>query len=725
MWNQFEQDRNFLKTQYQNPAWEKESGEDPDQLRCRCREIAKEYASPAIAKAKMMAYLLDHGQISINPRDWFQGKLNHGSIITDIRKEWISSVEAGPMKPLLEKHHPATVGGAISGLYDFSHVAPDWDAILHLGVPGLLKRLEMQAKRPHLSKEQQNFYTAGIITYQAFSRYLIRLSQAAKAYEEEFPKMGAVSQALYHLSCSTPKTLLETMELSYLFYYLQTWVEGDNLRTLGQIDRLYFPFYHHDLESGAYTEEELQELIDYFYYEFYAVGAIANSPFCLCGKNADGTAYWNPLSTVLLKEYIKCNVDDPKIHIRYSPELPSAFIRLAISAIIGGTNAIVFMNDSVVIDGLMKLGISREDALRYAPIGCYEPAVSGKEIPCSCAGRINLAKAVEYVMNHGTDAITGEQVFSPWEQPKSYEEFLAQIRCSIAQMVSDTMELINGYEDSYPKMNPSPLLSSTMEECVNRGQDVYEGGAKYNNTSICIFSIADLVDSVVAVKRLIFEEKRLSFSEFSHILQQNWEGAELLRLQCSNHLPKYGNHDPEADAVMQELIAPIPALINGKPNHRGGVYRCGMFSIDWYQGFGAKTGATPNGRRRGEWLSKNLCPSVGKDKNGVTAWINSVTQLDYSQVPNGAVLDVLLHSSAVQGEEGYRAILGILTAFFRQGGMAIQFNILNPTQLKQAQKHPEQYANLQVRLCGWNVYFTHLSKGEQDEFIRRAEHSAQ
>ena len=723
-WNRFEQDKDKLKNQYTNVIWNESSGLSPDELIKRCNSICEKMddSSKMLVKSRLVEFVLENAQISVNPDDWFQAKLNHGSVITNIRANWIKDVEANEMKALADENLQATINGAYTGLYDFSHVTPDWSNIISLGVVGILKKVE-EAQKTSVNQEQKEFYQACVIVYNALIRYIKRMADEAEILSESNPKMALVAQSLMNITKAAPQNMLEAMQLMYIFYYVQTWIEGENVRSLGGLDLLLYKFYIKDLKGGKYSEENLRELIDYFYYELYAVAANSNSPFYLCGKNADGTHFINDLTYVLFEEYVKCNVHDPKVHIRYSKELPYDFIKMVLRAIIAGNNSIVFMNDDVAISSLEGLGIPHKDALNYVPVGCYEPAVMGKEVPCSCAGKINLLKTVELVMNGGKDSITGKKILENVRCVESFEEFYFAVKEALSFFVERTMEIINSYEKSYMQINPSPLMSATMDECVTQGKDAYSGGAKYNNTSISVFGIADIVDSVISVKKTVFQDKTMPYDDFCNIVKNDWKNEELLRVKCKNTYPKYGNGNEEADNIMTDLVKYICSLINNKPNARGGVYRCGFFSINWYQYFGQHTGATPCGRKSGDWLSKNMSPGIGNDKNGVTALINSVTKIDYTKIPDGTVLDLMLHSSAVKGEEGAEALYGILKTYIKQGGMAIQFNVLNPQTLRAAQLKPEFYPNLQVRLCGWNVYFVNLSKEEQNEFIQKCEHS--
>ena len=357
--------------------------------------------------------------------------------------------------------------------------------------------------------------------------------------------------------------------------------------------------------------------------------------------------------------------------------------------------------------------IEEKDAKNYVPIGCYEPAVWGKEIGCTGNGGANLGKAVELVITGGVDLNSGKQIGVKTGEIKTYEDFISAIKTQIKFMAESGMNYIRQIEKYYGEIGPDPLLSATYDNSVETGVDVYEGGAAYNNSSFYFYCIASLVDSVCAVKRLVFEENRVMFAELCEILRNNWEGNERLMLIAKNIPEKYGNNNAVADKITKDITDYCATLINNKPNSRGGVFKASLFSIDRFVYFGSKTMATPDGRKAGEVLSKNLCATVGQDKNGITALINSATEINHTLLPNGTVLDVVLHPSAISGDDGLHAFFTLLKTYINKGGMALHGNVFNPEDLKKAQQNPEKYKNLQVRVCGWNAYFVNLSKNRE------------
>ena len=729
IWGNFEKDRADLSKQYSEPHWDEQSGMNAEDLRAACLQIerANKGQSRMVAKSLMFDTVLREAQIQVDVRDFFPDLLNHDRLLFRIRDRWIRDLRREQIADVLKEHEAGQTGLSYTGNTDFSHCSPDWDAIVRLGFTGLLARVQAAHARGGLNEEQDIFYTAAERVLTASIALAGRLADAVEAKGNGDEKAALIAKSLRSLTVGAPQNILEAMQLSMLYRMLQSAVEGEAIRSVGGLDRMFYSFYKRDIENGTFTEAQIRELFRYYFWKFYSMKVTANMPFYLGGRLADGSSGINELSYLIVEEYGSLNVDDPKIHIRWYDEIPHDFVSLVLTSIRNGRNSFLFINDNVVEEALVSIGESPEDARNYTVIGCYEPAALGKEIPCTCAGRVNMVKALLTVMNGGVDAYTGEKVGKVCADPDSYatfEEFFDAVKEQIAAFAEGSMDLIRAYEANYPVITQAPLLSATFEECVERGVDAYAGGAKYNNSSVVAFAVANTVDGLTAVKKLVFDEKRYTLSELADILNRDWEGNEMLRREILQKYPKYGNGHPEVDALSAELVDFVASCINGQPNGRGGVFRLGLFSIDYRITFGARTGATIDGRRSGEMLAKNMGAVTAMDKEGITALIKSVTAIDYKKVPDGTVLDAMLHSSAAEGESGLGAMHALLKTYMESGGFALQFNVLSPEVLHAAQKEPEKYATLQVRLCGWNVYFTELSKAEQDELIKQCENAS-
>ena len=300
---------------------------------------------------------------------------------------------------------------------------------------------------------------------------------------------------------------------------------------------------------------------------------------------------------------------------------------------------------------------------------------------------------------------------------------LYQAYCdNLQKLTMEAILLTAASESRTPYRAAAPLYSATMASCVEKGGDAYSNmAARYNNSSLYAVGIGTVADSLYAIRHLVYEAKMLTLPQLIEILDSNWEGQEALRAYIRNKLPKYGNNDPRVDDIAVDVARRMADAVNGAPNGRGGIFRLGLWSIDFRYEMGKRTAATPDGRRNGETFSQNASATFGMDREGITSHILSAVKMPGEDAVDGCVMDMELHSSAVSGENGDRMLLATLKTFMEQGGQTAHYNVLNAEVLKDAQLHPEKYTSLQVRVCGWNADFTKMTKREQDEFIARAE----
>lgn len=720
----FLRDRQLLAQEYKTDNWSCASGMGVEELREKCALMRDEWeAFPQIrTKAEMAAYVLEHVQVEVNPFSLYADKFNHGNILEKYREKKIRESKTKELRQMIEKYKNLQEARAFTGWSDFGHICPDWDYALHNGFTGILRKLQEQLNNPRLTDDQRLFYASSEIVYQAVLQLVGRFAVEAEKRKAEHPNMPLVAASLKNLTVTEPRTLHEAIQFILLYYEIQNHIDCADVRSLGCLDALLNDYYQRDREAGRITEADAKTLIKYFLFKLFSKNILANIPFALGGTGRDGKNLTNEMTFLILKEYIALDINDPKIHIHFNEKTDEKIIQMVLESIAAGKNSFVFMNDAVVEASFAKLGIDAEEAHNYMVVGCYEPCVYRKEIPSSCNGRINIPKAVELAVSNGIDMLTGNVLVPPFEkEAECFEDLMERVRGILKYFSDCCIDIINIHEKNYPRVMSSPFFSAAFEESMKKGVDIFAGGAKYNNSSINAFGLATAVDSLMAVKKTVFEEKLLTLGEFADILRQDWEGHEQFRLRCKSRYPQYGTNDREADAIMVELCNSLASYINGRQNGRNGIYRMGTFSIDWRFEFGMHTGASADGRKAGETLSKNMSAVNSCVRGGVTSLINSVTKLDFSNIPNGTVLDIMLHKSCVDGSDGVEALKGLLLTYMKKGGIAVQFNVLNPEDLRKAQEQPENYRTLQVRLCGWNVYFVDLSRKEQDEFILQLE----
>ncbi len=658
------------------------------------------------ADCDMIIQLLDNCEITIPKEKEFFVEINCDGV-----KNYISNMRSYSFATKLRAkgYDKGEKTKSYIGLFDYSHTCPEWDVILGVGIVGLKKRVETYLKYS-FDEKKIKFYKKEIEVYDAVLRFIDRC--ADKAFECGKERMA---KGLKNLTVAAPSNLFEALQTTIVYYVLQHSIEGTFLRTLGKLDRLLYAFY--EKEDKALAKELLYSYIA----EIDTLRAPANIPFAIGGTKMDGSCAVNELTYLLLKAYRKVPTSNTKLHLLCAPNTPEDLIKYAFDGIKEGHNSIVMMNDEVIIKGLVKLGAEYEDAFDYHVVGCYECGAKN-ELTCTCNGRVNLVKAIETTLNKGREMYSEELVglensgnFETFEA--FFNEFLRQTKC----FCENTMEMINLYEEEYYRTHSSPIMNATFTSALSKGADLYGGyAAKYNTSSIDIVGLATVVDSIIAIKKLVWEDKTLTLSELVEILKSDWEGHEPLRLFVKNKFAKFGQNNPEVDVYATIITEYLNSIITGVPNVKGGKYRFALISINWCMEFGKLTAASADGRHKGETLSQNTSASFGADKEGATAHLLSLTAIDATNLPNGCIADIDLHSSAVQGEAGTNAMYATLRTYFEKGGLSVHYNVLNTDVLKKARENPELYPNLQVRLCGWNVLFSSLSNEEKDLFIARS-----
>lgn len=702
----FHFNREKMTNQYEI-FYKKANTEKAKELYGRIQEIYYGENSKTVGFGKAVKYYFENVELFINPADIFADIANDAYSPVCLRnEEYQNHIKASDSLTIRKE-------GAILAEADFGHTMPDWNRVFELGITGILDEANHYSSVSCLSEEQKNFYISVQYAYEGIIIYVNRLAKMCE--NNKSPNTRFALKNLKALAAGKPTTLAEAMQLYFIYYSVQYLTQGNSLRSLGAVDDLLYPYYEHDINAGVCSEDDVRELIKYFLFKWNSRQILANMPFNLCTRT-------NQLTYLILEEYIMLNVPDPKIHIKCSEATTDKAYAMIMNSIRLGNNSFVFVNDKIVKNALIKAGIEPQDAEDYTLIGCYEASASGKEIPCTLNGRINMPMAVECVLNRGrkfdSDNVIGTDYGDLFS---TFEEFYNAVKLQLKAWSEVAITEINRIEEQYPDIIQAPILSATYESCMKNGKDAYSGGAKYNNSSICIFGIATIVDELTAIKKAVFEEKIISLSDLKTVLKNNWANEELLRKTMRDKYPKYGNNISEADELAKDLSEYVSQCINGKANGRGGIYRMGIFSIDWIIEYGKQLGASADGRFAGEAVSKNLSASVGMDRKGVTGIINSATKIDFTDTPNGSVLDLHLHPSAVAGEEGICIMVSLLKTYFSKGGFAMHINVIDPETLKAAQKNPEKYKNLQVRLCGWNVYFTDLDTEMQNNLIQSME----
>ncbi len=675
----FDELRPKLEKQYENAVYSTENCWSETQLReaWDAHKQQNPEEDRILSRAFLIALILRHAPIGLEPFNPFPGKFKTFGLLQE-------DMEAGGR--LAEKKVPgvicwrADMTNGIGWMIDRSHVAPDWKRLFQLGLNGLIERA---------ANGTSPFHKAVVMVYEALAEFCRRVAAV-----NGNPVYAEIAE-------HPPRTLYEAFALAYVLHDAIEF-SGEEVRTMGRFDSLYIDFYRKDLEEERLTRETAKELIKFFWIAFYA--RYQGKRF---GKNFCFGPDFNELSMLGMETYYELNTVDPKLSVLVTKEMPQEFAELYARCIRDGRTAIVSLNYQVVVDGMVRHGRKPEDAAEFVPIGCYEPAVAGKEISLSGQTHLYLPIPVLSVINSGREYGTFN------EFKTAYFEEIRRV-CDIMREQQTLCDLAWKY------CNPVPLLSGTFDSCIERGRDISDAGAQYNTTGCVCSYFADAVDSLEAVRYMVYEKKLCTLTELRNILQDNWKGHERLRSGVMRQPAKWGNNNPETDALGVELASFVSRLLSNLPNGRGGYFYPSLYGQLVVER-GKEVGALPSGRLAGEPMSKNMDAVIGMDRNGITALMDSVLKVDMRQFPCGTCLDIMLHPTSVRGDDGIQILVSIIRTFIAHGGSGIQFNIFDANILRDAQAHPEKYENLQVRVCGWNVKFTDLTPEAQETFIRQAD----
>lgn len=701
------------------------TGMDPDLVRTNILENDKKYLdrSHFIRKARALEFALDNTRIDCDNRDIFPAinctdrPVEKALVLTWYREVFKEILpEVGIRMDLQHKN-------GVSLLYpDYCHTLPIWETIFSVGFTGVLAEVRAakakKAAEKELTQDEIDFYEGIEITYVAMLRFFGRLAELA----EKTPGCEEMGKALRTIQNGPPTTFYEAMMADLLYFIISEHMDAVNVRSCGHFDRLFWPFYKKDMERGV-SEETLKTQLAHFFLQFVAIGCYYGQPVYIGGTDENGNTEVNHLSYVFLEVYDNMKIVTPKVQIKYNPRTaPKEFTRKVLDMIRRGHNSLAFVSEDHIRKCLLSHGITEKDIVHADLKGCYEFLPHGGMD--SEDQQLNLLKPLEFALHGGKDALTGDLVGLECKVDyPTFDDLMAEYKRQLQYLIEVSMDLVNAFEGYMTYMNPQPLQAATFPKALEMAVDLNSGSGTTNNTYMCLGGTASIADALTAIKKFVYTQKRFTLEELISILDSNFEGHEDVWQLLNNDPDKYGNNLDLPDGLAQEVLSFATGLINGKPNApaRKGYWGCSTHIARGIYDHGKKTAASADGRRRGEELSKNLSPTLGKNRNGVTAAVLSMTKIDPLTVQLNPSLDAAFSLSAVKGEDGLDAMHSILDTFVALGGDVMQMNVANAEVLRQAQKTPEQYKDLQIRVSGWSVHFNEVNKEEQDGFIKQAE----
>lgn len=727
LWNRFKQDREFLDL-YANPHFDPATGvvEEKEAMEAISRIEGK---SHAIVKAKACAFVLEHCAVDVNPKGWFGAnfagrvpKYVHGAnrALAQLTSRWYKEqIEIHGVQQVLDDMSESKAGAGAHGP-DHAHWVPDWDSALHLGFSGLRERARNYRNNfAQLSQAQKDYFDSIEIMLTSCIRFVGRLADLAEERIGEDERMPLRVKCLRQLEMGAPRDIYEALQFIYLFHLIGQFVDMAQVRSLGDIDRMLYPYYLKDLYRGAYTKEQIKELFQYFFILYDFQNHKYNQPVSVGGVDIFGKPAFTELTDIILDAYFEAELSNLKIHIFVNEETPDAVLLKTMDMIRQGRGSFVYMNTDVGVKAMEKVYHQPIAPHMLGSQGCYNFNV--KAFPQHAnQTRINLPKAIELAFFEGVDPLSGHEIgvkTMPAEEMKSFDDFKQAFETQMDHLTQKHLEVSDFCDSVMSIINPTPLFSSTYEFSLKEGRDCFEFGP----SSILMMGLGTTADCLMMVKKHVFDLKDCTMAELKAALRADWEGHEELRVRLYSDPEKYGNNLDAPDAFAVELSNNMIRRVTGRKNKRGSEFVCHFETIDRCFRSGRMTGATPDGRKARTPFSKNLNAAFGQDRKGLTAMMLSACKLDATLMPIGAPVDFMLHSSATKGKEGLEAMVQLLRSFCRMGGYALQGNVLDGKMLREAQKNPERYRNLQVRVSGWNWNFVDMVKEYQDIFIMQAE----
>ena len=684
------------------------------ELERRLDEIERETEGrpEIVVRAKSLAMMFDNVRLAVNTNDLFVHWHPDGSLLplrkVKREKEFVAR------SPGLRDVVPAMNRiGAFKSKLDTSHTCPDWQSIIELGPTGLAERARRR-KTTARTDEERIFLDCVAEVYKALSRECLRWAAFA-----ELKGMKDVAAVLRENAAHEPRTFREALQWALVYDRAQE-TEGEDVRSQGIFDRLFLKYYRDDIAAGRETRESAKRLMADFYTRFHSQQHPNNKNITFGGYGQDGEPVWNELTELGFEVFRELGRICPKLTYRFGAKTPRWQIEKVSQCIAEGKNSIVFACEETMAETFKRRGKSAEDICDYVLVGCYEPGICGREVVASMSLDVNLAKPLEAVFNSGK-TFDGVRIGPDCELPNDGAEFEREYLRQLDAMLVTALESTRTLEQHWYELNPAPLHSGAFRDCIANARDYSQGGCTYNSSGVDCSGLGTVADSLAAVSYVVDERKLVTMEELRDALIAEWKGHEELRLRAMRQAPKWGNNNDRVDVVAKRVYDALVKRINATPNGHGGFFQAGLWSIDLDVPFGKRTAATPDGRHRGDGLSRNNVATAGCGKEGPLALMHSNLKLDLAESPDGHIMDIILPMSVAKRTTAAKDIAAILSTYFKRGGQCLHLNCFDSALLREATAHPEKYPDLQVRVCGWNVRWNDLSPQEKRHFIATAE----
>jgi pyruvate-formate lyase len=747
-------------------------------LRCRVREVMEQalvkwdcpariddrYMSEPLAVRKARAIALKLSQM---PTDLWDGQLIAGSMTLEhprLHAEW------GFPDYTTETERAEARQRGLSIHSIFGHIVPDYPRLLRKGLRGIIA--EVEAQRPDAETAEENaFLDSVVVAVEAVMDYAERLAARCEAEANALAgrsecgtraaELRQMAANLRQVPSGQAQTFWQALQSVWLLHMIFHCTMNGN--ALGRLDQYVWPYLRADLEARRIDIDGAGELVDCFCLKFnerakttedqrpearepeqvdptrrtrhYTSSQIGTrrdgldatnhwlQNIVIGGLTPDGADGTNPLTFLLLEGYRRNKMTNPLVTARVHRESPDELIRHVCEVLKDGGGMPAMFNDEALIPALERLGIPSPDAHDYTNDGCWEVIIPGRTN--FVFQRLSLMLCLEWALNRGRSRLDGAQQGIDTGDPGGFssfdgvwQAFLTQLDAMIGRVVRRVVESI----DDRSTIAPVPLLSALIDGAIESRRDMTAGGSKFRTFGMLAESAAYAIDSLTAIKTMIFEEKQASMADLCDALDANFEGYAHLRKKLMT-APKYGNDNEQADCVGRDVIDAFTAIVARHAEAHKSLVRfpCGVATFSWYIGIGEGLGASPDGRLSGEPVSSNFSPALGRDLEGIPSAILSYSKMHHDKLPAGGPLDLRLARKLVEGDEGIERMAALVRSFVDTGGSMMTLTVVDTEELRAAQREPENYRSLRVRMGGWCAYFTMLSREQQDHHIRRQE----
>jgi formate C-acetyltransferase len=631
-----------------------------------------------------------------------------------------------------------SVTGTASG---FGHVIVDYEKALRRGFRAIIAEArDLLAETPPDDEEGRAFLQGVILSAQGIIRWAERYAELAEAQaaREADPtrrkELECIARTCRRVPAEPARDFREALQ-SFWFVHLAMHIEqyGWSI-SAGRFDQYIYPYYRQDLDRGTLSRSEAWELLLNLWVKFMEnvgtqVKATTFQNLTLGGQDAAGRDCANELSTLCLDATVALRVTQPALSVRWHPNIDLAFWDRTHQAIAQGLGLPALFNDQVILPALVAHGVTPNDALDYGIVGCVEASIPGKEQGMTAGGHLNLAKALELALNDGRSMISGEQIGLPTGDPTAFTSF-----DDLWQAYTTQIEYLAGLNilathiagEGQKRGGHCPLMSSLLDDCLARRRDLVYGGTRYNLPGVAIYGPSNVYDGLMAIRKWVCEEGRLTWGELQQALRDDFCGHESLRHMLARGTPRFGNGIAAVDAIANEVNAVHARFFWNQVDARNGRYTCGVWPVNGHIHSGHWVAATPDGRHAGAPLVDGVGACQGADRNGPTALLQSVARLNnIDHWPAGNTCNVKFSAQSVRSEAGVRSLRELTTTFMELGGQELQINVVDALTLRAAQAHPAEYGDLVVRVAGYSAYFTELERAVQDEIISRTEQTVQ